>query len=202
MADSTYTQADLSYIREHFVTLEELCRGRPEAPAEVRSLVEQRLVPQPAYVLDDGTGMFGADHLRLVDDAGGVDGLQAHFAARHRAASDARGTDPRALPTDWDGYLRGVYGVCLRVVTPENIVAKNALVTSLCELLVLAEPASAEWRDALRSSVDELDALELPFSPDYDRDGRFGRPPTRDLLVTAARERFPGVFADGALERV
>jgi len=34
------------------------------------------------------------------------------------------------------------------------------------------------------------------LAPDYDRNlDRFGRPSTRDLLIKAARERFPDVFA-------
>jgi hypothetical protein len=50
-------------------------------------------------------------------------------------------------------------------------------------------------RSLRREGVDELDLLECEFSPHYDRNGRFGRPPTRDLLITAARQRFPDVFA-------
>jgi hypothetical protein len=44
--------------------------------------------------------------------------------------------------------------------------------------------------------VEELDGLERQFAPDYDRnERRFGRKPTRDLLIDAARERYPDVFA-------
>jgi DNA-binding transcriptional ArsR family regulator len=42
----------------------------------------------------------------------------------------------------------------------------------------------------LRRDVDELDALERQFSPDYDRQ-RFERPPSRDLLIKTAHERYP-----------
>jgi hypothetical protein len=154
-------------------------------------------------VLEDGTGMFPTDYLRLLEDAGGVERLYEHFAARHRAASLEAGTDPRGVDLDWDGYLRGVYGACLREVTPETIVRKNALVSSVCELLVLARPASEEWAEQLRARVSELDALEREFSPDFDRQRRFGRLPTRDLLVAGARQRFPHVFAtDGEPARV
>jgi Family of unknown function (DUF6058) len=83
-------------------------------------------------------------------------------------------------------------------VTPEAIVRKTALVASLCELLMLPRPRNADWRRALREQVDELDALEREFSPDHDRSDEHERPPTRDLLIGAARERYPDVFAAAA----
>ena len=75
---------------------------------------------------------------------------------------------------------------------------KAALVSSLSELLILPRPRDAEWRRALREQVDELDAVEREFSPDYDRSDEHERPPTRDLLIEAARARYPDVFADVA----
>lgn len=186
-----FSDADFAYIGANYLTLEELCAGRAEMPRQVQALIEQGLLPRPSYVLDDGTGMFPADYFALVDEAGGPSALRAHFVARYRAASAKN----EELERDWEAYLAGIYGVCLREVTPEAIVRKSVLVTSLCELLVLASPQSREWREALRAQVDELDALEREFTPDYDRSGVHGRPPTRDLLIRAARERFPEVFA-------
>ena len=72
------------------------------------------------------------------------------------------------------------------------------LVTSLCELLVLARPRNPEWRAALRGQVEQLDALEREFAPDYDRSEEQERTPTRDLLIEAARQRFPDVFREAA----
>ena len=71
---------------------------------------------------------------------------------------------------------------------------KNALVASLSELLMLPRPGSADWRKALREQVEELDALERDFAPDWDRGEEQERPPTRDLLIAAARERYPELF--------
>jgi uncharacterized protein DUF6058 len=156
----------------------------------VRCQVEEGLLPRPSYVLDDGTEMFPSDYFRLADEAGGVDRVRRQFEERLRAAGDDD------VDGQWDGYLRGIYAVCLREVTPETIARKTKLVTSLCELMVLAKPRDADWRDRLRREVDELDELEREFAPDYDRnDERFGCKPTRDLLIAAARERFPDVFA-------
>jgi hypothetical protein len=187
MAD--YTDADLAYFSANYLTLEELCADRAESPGDVRRLIAQRKLPAPSYVLPDGTGMFPADYFRLVDEAGGPDGLREQFAARHRAAN---GKD---LDQDWAFYLDGIWGVCLREVVPETIVRKNTLVSSLCELLVLARRREPDWQQALREQVEELDELERPFSPDFDRSDQMDRPPTRDLIINAARERYPEVFA-------
>src|SRR5438552_4669304 len=183
------TEADLEYISSNYLTLEHLCDGRAESANELRSLMAARRLPQPSYVRPDGTGMFPADYFRLVDEAGGVDRLREHFAARHRAA------EGRDLDQDWEMYLDGTWGICLRDVTPETIVRKNTLVNSLCELLVLARPRYEDWRQALREQVEELDQLERQFSPDFDRSDEMDRLPTRDLIIAAARERYPEVFA-------
>jgi hypothetical protein len=190
MAD-TYTAADLDYIHANYRTLEEICAGRTETPDEVRALIEQGRLPRPSYVLDDGTGMFPADYFRFVDEAGEPDALQERFAER---LTEAGGGEELAL--HWKTYMDGIYGVCLWDVTPETIARKAKLVSSISELLMLARPAEADWRQRLREEVDELDRLERQFTPDYDRDEvRFGRKPTRDLLINAARERYPDVFA-------
>jgi hypothetical protein len=185
-----YTAADLDYLRVNYLTLEQVCAERPESPETIRALIATGRLPKPSYVLDDGTALFPADYFRFVDEAGGTDALQARFAERLEAA----GADD--LDLHWRSYMDGIYGVCLWNVTPETIARKAKLVSSISELLMLARPAEADWRQRLRDEVEELDALERQFTPDYDRDeARFGRKPTRDLLIDAARERYPDVFA-------
>jgi len=186
-----YTAADLDYLRVNYLTLEQVCAERPESPEKIRALIAKGRLPKPSYVLDDGTEMFPADYFHFVDDAGGPDPLRARFAERLEAAGAADDLD-----LHWRSYMDGIYGVCLRDVTPETIARKSKLVSSISELLMLARPAEADWQQRLRDEVEELDALERQFTPDYDRDEtRFGRKPTRDLLIDAARERYPEVFA-------
>ncbi len=186
-----YTAADLAYLRVNYLTLEQVCAERPESPEEIRPLIAKGRLPKPSYVLDDGTEMFPADYFRFVDQAGGPDGLRARFAERLEAAGGAD-----ELDRHWQSYMDGIYGVCLWDVTPETIARKAKLVSSISELLMLARPAEADWQQRLRDEVAELDVLERQFTPDYDRDeARFGRKPTRDLLIDAARERYPEVFA-------
>jgi hypothetical protein len=185
-----YTAADLDYLRVNYLTLEQVCAERPESPEKIRALIAEGRLPKPSYVLDNGTEMFPADYFRFVDKAGGPDALRARFAERLEAAGAGD------LDLHWQSYMDGIYGVCLWDVTPETIARKARLVSSISELLMLARPAEADWRQRLRDEVEELDALERQFTPDYDRDEtRFGRKPTRDLLIDAARERYPEVFA-------
>ncbi len=184
------SDTDVDYIRQNYFTLEQLCAGRPDEPAAVRELIRARLLPAPSYILDNGTEMLPADYFVLVDQAGGPAELRRHFVARYRAASG----DPAELDEEWDGYLSGLYGVCLRQVMPETIVRKSQLVASLSELLGQPRPENPAWRARLRREVWELDQLEREFSPDYDRH-RFPEPPSRDRLITAARERYPDLLA-------
>ena len=179
------TAADVAYVRANFVPLADLAAGRDE---DVADLIARGLLPRPTYVLPDGTEMVPPDYFALADEAGGAERLRAEFARR----CEALGLD---AAEEWEAYLTGVYGVCLREVTPENIAAKDALVASITALLDDPRPDDPQWRDSLRADVDALDALEREFAPDYDRGPRFPLPPTRDRLIRAARERFADVFA-------
>jgi hypothetical protein len=186
------TDADVEYIRANFVPLDELCATRGQSVDRVRALIAAGSLPAASYVLEEGTEMVPAEYFELVDEAGGEGALRGLFARRYVAVA---GDDE--VGSEWEGYLSGAYGVCLKHVTPENIARKSALVAGIEGLLAAPEPENADWRANLRASVDELDELERPFAPDYDR-ARWG-PSSRDRCITAARERYPEVFSVAAL---
>src|SRR5205085_9491652 len=140
------------------------------------------VVPRASYVLPDGTEMFPRDLLALAGDV---------VLREVRAEFDRRYDGDEPVGEQWEGYLSGVYAVCLHEVTPETIARKSTLVDELTAMLDAPHPDDPAWREALRARVDELDGLERPFSPDYDR-VRFERPPSRDTLVAEPRERFLG----------
>jgi hypothetical protein len=168
------TERDIEYVRAGYAPLEEV------AAAAVRTWIDAGFVPRASYVLPDGTEMFPHDLLRLVEDAAAA-GVRAEFERRYDAAEP--------VADQWEGYLSGVYGVCLREVTPETISRKSTLVDELTELLASPRPDHEGWLGELRVRVDALDALERDFSPDYDRT-RFAVAPTRDRLIAAPRERY------------
>lgn len=182
------TAADVAYVEANYVALEQICADRSESPDEVRSLAAGGKLPHPSYVLPDGTEMVPTDYFAIADA-----GRDA-FAERFLAA----GGDPNEVDAEFEGYLSGAYGVCLKEQTPENIVLKEGLVRAIDRLLVAPEPTDEGWRHRLRSAVDELDELERPFAPDYDR-ARWG-PGSRDRCITAPRERFPEIFAPAGVE--
>lgn len=180
------TAADIGYVRANYLSLEQACAERRETPDEVRRLIAEGRLPHPSYILPDGTEMVPADYFVLAD-AG-----RDEFERRYLAA----GGNPAEVDAEWRFYLTGDYGVCLREQTPENIVRKDRLVTRIDGLLGQPRPSDPGWRAELRGSVDELDTLERPFAPEYDR-ARWG-PSSRDRCITAARERFPDVFTAAA----
>ena len=190
------TREDVDYITAAFVPLDDLARDRGFEPDDVLAAIRARRLPEPPYVLDDGTAMVPPDYFALAEEAGGVERLRDLFVARYAAAAAAEAAPLDSPDLEWESYLSGDYGVCLRKVTPETIVRKSALVAYLEGYLAEPRPEDLEWRDNLRAAVDELDALEREFAPDYDRSDVHDRPPTRDLLIDAARMRYPDVFAD------
>lgn len=194
------TDADIAYIRANFVPLDRLAGQRGESLADMRALVQREVLPRPAYVLDDGTEMVPADYFALADEAGGVAKLHEDFAARYARAAAAERVPLGTAEDEWRAYLSGEYGVCLRHATPETIVRKSVLMHEIEGLLAEPRPADELWQAGLRRAVDELDELERPFAPHYDR-ARFGAPSSRDRLITAVREAYPTVFAEPASVR-
>jgi hypothetical protein len=184
------TDADIEYIRANYRPLADVCAEHGDRLEEIERLIRGRRLPSPSYVLPDGTGMVPRDYFALVDEAGGPDKLRAEFERRHRDA----GGPLAELAADWDGYIDGIYAVCLRSVSPETIVRKEQLVVSVGLLLDHPRPDDPGWQEQLAREVEELDRLERDFSPDYDRQ-RFERAPTRDRLIVAARDRYPELFA-------
>jgi hypothetical protein len=194
MRDIELSRRDIDYILDNFRSLEQVCRDRGEDPAEVRLLIRERQLPAPSYVLADGDEMVPEDYFLFVDEAGGPKHLRQEYERRYRAAGGAASV----LAEDWNGYMDGVFGVCLRAVSPETIVRKSELVRSIEGLLANAAPEDLAWQEQLRNEVDELDSLEREFSPDHDRQ-RFATPPSRDRLIATAREHYPAVFAKGGV---
>lgn len=173
---------DIAYVTATF---------RPLEPAHY-ALVERAVLPQATYVLPDGTPMVPDDHGALLEDAGG---LPDRVADRFRERFLAAGGDPAEADAEYAAWLSGEYGACLRTTSPEAIVAKSGLTSAITALLAVPAPGAADWRDALRSAVDALDALELPFA-EWDRE-RFGTPSSRERLITATRQRFPDLWPSG-----
>ncbi len=180
------TPDDIAYVRSHYLTLDQLARGRGEA-----GWAGTRL-PRATYNLADGSSWYPRDWWRLADDAGDIAQLPGLFARRLRAASDAM-RHPCDLAEEWDAYLAGLYGACLREVTPETIVLKARLVARLERALADPRPDDPAWRLTLRADVEALDGLSRPFAT-CDR-ARFGRPTSRDRLIDGARRGFPQAFA-------
>jgi hypothetical protein len=192
------TADDVRYIRASYVTLAAACAGRCDV-AEARARIRDRSWPAASYVLDEGTEMVPRDYFALIDGAGDG-GLRAAFVARYAVAMRASGAlpDERHIEAEWEAFLGGVYGVCLKTVTPEAIFEKESLVRSAGALL--AQPASGDprWRGEIRAQVDRLDALLRDFAP-CDR-ARFGGSVSRDRVVTAARSRYPDVFREAGVD--
>jgi hypothetical protein len=193
------TDADRDYVLASFVPLSDLVGEREESAEQIRDLIEDGRLPRPSYVLDDGTEMVPADYFRLVDEAGGVEALRDSFLARYREAAAAETATLDDADTEWRSYLSGEYGVCLRSVTPETIARKSALVGAIEGLLSKRRPDDPRWGEDLRRAVEELDALERPFAPHFDRI-RFGGPSSRERLITAVHAEYPEIFATGTLE--
>jgi len=179
---------DLEYVRASYLPLTEIARREQVEPRQLGEWVEAGQLPRPAYLLPDGTPVFPPDLLDLVRSAGSVHALPEHFAQRTELAARLLGFGANTREADWEDYLSGEYGICLRQVTPETLVLKEALVERIDRALAAPRPEDPRWRRALAFEVGGLDALIRPFAR-VDR-VRFGRPTSRERLVEAPRRRW------------
>jgi hypothetical protein len=172
MDTTRLSDADLAYVRANFRPLAEVCAERGQQVERVQALIVAHLLPAPSYVLPDGTEMVPADHFALVDEAGGHEGLREEFERRHRAAGGPSGE----LEDDWQGYIDGIYGICLRSVSPETIVRKSQLAAAVGALLEQAAPTigsgergsagrSTSWTRSSASSVRTMTASASTARP-------------------------------------
>jgi hypothetical protein len=120
-------------------------------------------LPEPAYVDTAGNIYVPHDYEEQERD-------RERFIVRMRAEIERLGMplDESWIAEQWDAYRGGGYSLCLRVASPENIVRKGWIMQRIDTL------------------VDELDALERPFSA-FDRE-YFGGRVSRDRYITAFRE--------------
>ncbi|MCX4756116.1 DUF6058 family natural product biosynthesis protein [Kitasatospora purpeofusca] len=177
------TEADDAYVDRHFAPLEPLCARHGRDPDEVRGHMLAGRLPLPGYLRSDGTEMVAPDLLELVDEAGGLaelpDWFRAHWTDREEGAEE------------YESYLSG-QNVCLHRLHPVTMRRKAELVRGITE--ALGRPADGPSGrlpelSALHALVDELDALEPPFTT-YDR-LRFGGPVSRDTCIDAVRRDHP-----------
>ena len=187
MTRPMYTDDDLRYLGEQYRTLEDLCADRAEGAHAVRNAIAAGTLPKATYVLPDGVELFTPDFFVLLDAAGDLDHLRQHFLSRHRRAAQTAEGPTSIGEQEWDNYVSGLYGACLREVTPEAMVAKEQLIWRIETLTAQARPENDSWVAQLREAVDALDSIERPFT-DYDRQ-RWGGT-SRDSHITAVRETY------------
>lgn len=165
-----YSNSDIAYFQSEFVLLADLCAANGKDVDEVRAAIARRHLPGPPYAAVE---FLPANYFELPD---------AHEFRRTYTGDD--------LEEVLNAYLDGSYFICLRDATIANIRRKGQLVEEIRWLISDPKPSDAIWQAALHALVDELDELERPFSPDFDR-SRGGPPLTRDELVEHVRRRFP-----------
>ncbi|MES9609845.1 DUF6058 family natural product biosynthesis protein [Actinomadura sp. NPDC000929] len=178
--DHPMTAADDAYVTAWFTDLDDLCRDTGRDADEVRRLMLAGRLPLPGYLRSDGAQMVPPDLFDLAGQAGGIDALRGWFLSHW--------DDPGTAEAEWAAYLDGQY-VCLRSVTPQNIQYKDALVSAIGAAPAEPDAGTPAWTRRLHALVDELDALEPPFTA-YDR-LRFAGPVSRDRCVDAVRARYP-----------
>ena len=185
---------DETYIRREFFLLEDLCFGRQARPSDYRNQVRSRELPLPAYVIDS-VEYYPPDYFLFPDSVEPGSDINEAFLARYRRIAAAYNESPSTniVNQEYEGYLSGEYGVCLKTVTPETIFLKGFVMARIDELFENPKPVDETWRSKLHGLVNRLDGLERQFAP-CDT-GRFGSLPSRVRYIDRASKEYPEAFA-------
>lgn len=206
--------SDKAYVRRNFITAEELASRTSLSVGQLRILVESELFPKPTYVFEDGTEWYPPTYSALMLQAkdAGASFAEMFRNQLRRALENLKRRDKDSfsivvnlegisnegiedlVQKIWVDFRSGEYGICLKEPMCGTIIKKDLLMHAVKKLISSPKPADPEWRIALRKNVDMLDILELPQT-DFDRI-RFGRPSSRDLLITEVHTSYPQVFAN------
>ncbi|MGC2289799.1 MAG: DUF6058 family natural product biosynthesis protein [Thermoplasmata archaeon] len=203
---------DDRYIRSRFVGLDWLVARTKVSRATFLQWQSQGLFPKPTYVTAEGEQWYSRAYAPLVlramyvktdlktlfreDYSRALEQLRYTNPADYRAelakSGTARARPEAVIELEWQGFLSGEYGACLRVAWVPCILRKGKLMRTIDELVAHPNPEAPGWKRRLRQSVDSLDRLEMPFTA-WDR-VRFGKPVSRDTHIQSIRLRFPHVF--------
>jgi uncharacterized protein DUF6058 len=187
------TAEDETYIRGEFFSLEDLCLGRQPHPSDYRKKIRSRELPLPTYVIDSAE-YYPADYFLFPDSVESGSNMREAFLARYRRIAAAYNESPSTnfVNQEYEAYLSGEYGVCLKTVTPETIFLKGFVMARIDELFEKPKPFDETWRSKLRGLVNRLDGLERQFAS-CDT-GRFGSLPSRVRYIDRAGKEHPEAF--------
>lgn len=173
---------DIEYVRSTFARLDEVARQHQCTLEDIRRRIEAGELAHPTYALADGTAYVPRSYL---EEACSFE----EFSERVRRAAADRNMllSSAQVQDEWNAYLSGGYGLCLRVPSPENIVEKTWLMAQIDRLLADARPNDVGWKLALESLVDALDDLEAAFTQ-FDRQ-KYG-PVTRQRYIEDIRRAY------------
>ncbi|MBV8245829.1 MAG: hypothetical protein JOZ38_07910 [Candidatus Eremiobacteraeota bacterium] len=187
---------DQRYIEANFRRLPALCAAWGIPARTVKEQIAAEVMPDATYRFGESGEFFPDDYFVFPLCIAPEDRHGTFLRRLHAACTglDLAFSGEDAEET-WRDYLRGAYGVCLRVVLPETIVRKVRLIAAIEREIATPDPGDAAWRKRLTSAVDGLDALLKPFAR-LDRETHGGSV-SRDRYVTNVRLRF-GIEAAGA----
>lgn len=184
----------IDYLRDHFLTREQLLARTGMAGARLDELQQRGMMPRPSYRLrlDLACDSFFGPHTEsqaidwyahgyvawagLLEALGGPQQAYRMFAERYRRrlaqlAVDKLGPYPQALADDvhiaaeWAHFLDGTYGLCTRSGLPEDIAAKEMAITLIRAFTESGTPRELKEEEARGRLAAAVDLLDRASAP-------------------------------------
>ena len=203
--NNTFDRKDLMYITKNLLTMDEIIERSKVSSSKITEWIERGEFPEPTYVTSNGKRWYPRYIVILIqrsnengtspkdefiNDAKKVID-KSKLVYRFGRVEETNDSDDE-LEKMWTDFRFGLYGACLRVPDPKNILSKGELISKIQKLLEKPDPSNASWCDSLEKCVNELDKVEAEFTS-YDR-VRFGGQVSRDIFVTDVKKKYPQIF--------
>ena len=203
--NNTFDRKDLMYITKNLLTMDEIIERSKVSSSKITEWMERGEFPEPTYVTSNGKRWYPRYIVILIqrsnengtspkdefiNDAKKVID-KSKLVYRFGRVEETNDSDDE-LEKMWTDFRSGLYGACLRVPDPKNILSKGELISKIQKMLEKPDLSNASWCGSLEKCVNELDKVEAEFTS-YDR-VRFGGQVSRDIFVTDVKKKYPQIF--------
>jgi len=201
-----FDESELNYIEKNLIDLGTIVKETGVDTLRIVEWADASTFPDPTYRTSDGRKWYPRYVAILVKRS-----MENNTSPKDEFIHDATNVlnrpsyvyregkvesvrfDPSDIEKMWLDFKSGLYGACLKKPDPKNILSKGEIISRIEELVNNPRQGDGSWEESLKRYVKELDKIEAPFT-DYDR-ARFGGKVSRDLFITAVKEKYPELFS-------
>ena len=184
-----------TYLHDHFLTLTQLATMTQVEAEKIIQLIDAQCIPNASYTVETITCFNNALDINSKTEAAinyfapsvinwinkALSLLEKHsllktnklmradFTNELRAALQPIGTTETYLEDAWLSFLKGIWGICLKEVSPQNIARKNIARHTIKNIRenYRGQCLNNKIKQQLLRAIVDFNAVAMPFDPYY-----------------------------------